>query len=691
MNAPREGLVHAPDDAAPAPGLSRWEWGALIVILLVAAFLRFYRLDAIPPGLTHDEADFVYDAVTVYNGARPLYIAKVGYQAEPFMHYASALVMTLAGPNHLAVRLTSALFGTLLVGLVFAWTRMTFGPPVALTTAAFLTVGYWAVATSRFAIRAEPTASLATLAAIFFWLGMELPGASLARQKWWNTVWWIGFTLAMAASIYVYEAPRVTWAVYPAFGTLLAIAQPRLLRRHGWKLALALIAAGLLALPLLTHPMAWNRVGHLTGPLEAARSGSFGPLLKNVLAALGMFVVRGDPFITYNIPGRPVFDPLTGALFVIGVTLCLWRWRRPAAGFSLLWLLIGAAPAMLSELHSATLRAIVAQPATYVFPGVALAEAVAWVIRRRQTWARALPPAALAVVLIGGGALTYQTYFIRWGQASETRGTYFSDLYQALTYIDAHPVDRPTIVSVAFPTLPHDPYVAWVMPRQNPPDLRWVDGRRALVLPSGASARLVTLSRAPLAAEFAEALAGAQTAHIPVEGTGNAFDVSDWNPAATLDALYPAHSTATADGLSLPVNFGDAAELLGYTLEPERIVAGQTLTVTTAWRVIDPAPLGPVPPEYYGYDAAIFVQLLDANRQVAAQEDRLDAPAWDWRPGEVFIQMHVLTLGNDLAAGKYDLALGLYARPAIRRLPVQVDGVERGDAVMLATVEVSSR
>lgn len=682
--------MHTTDDA-PAPRLGRWEWIALIVILLVAAFLRFYRLDAVPPGLTHDEADFVYDAITVYNGARPLYIAKVGYQAEPFMHYASSLVMTIAGPTHLAVRLTSALFGMLLVGLVFAWTRMTFGPPVALATAAFLTVGYWAVATSRFAIRAEPTASLATLAAIFFWLGMELPGAPITRRKWWNVVWWIGFALSVAASIYVYEAPRVTWAVYPAFGALLAITQPHLLRRHGWKLALALIAAGLLALPLLTHPMAWNRVGHLTGPLEAARSGSFGPLLKNVLAVLGMFIVRGDPFITYNIPGRPVFDPLTGALFVIGVALCLWRWRRPAAGFSLLWLLIGAAPAMLSELHSATLRAIVAQPAAYIFPGVALAEAVAWIIRRRQTWVRALLPVTLGVALVGGGTLTYHEYFIRWGRSPEVRGTYFSDLYQALAYIDAHPVDQPTIVSVAFPTLPHDPYVAWVMPRQNPANLRWVDGRRALVLPSGTAARLVTLSRAPLASPFAKALAGTQTAHVPVEGTGNAFDVYDWNPAATLAALSPAHTTATADGLRLPVNFGGAAELLGYTLEPEVIAAGQTLTVTTAWRVIDPAPLGPVLPEYYGYDAAIFVQLLDANRQVAAQEDRLDAPAWDWRPGEVFIQMHVLTLGNELETGQYDLALGLYARPAIRRLPVQIDGVERGDAVMLATVEVNSR
>ncbi|MFN2286393.1 MAG: hypothetical protein ACK2UQ_18395, partial [Anaerolineae bacterium] len=427
--------------------------------------------------------------------------------------------------------------------------------------------------------------------------------------------------------------------------------------------------------------------GHLTGPLEAARSGSFGPLLKNVLAVLGMFTFRGDPFVTYNIPGRPVFDPLTGTLFVIGIALCLWRWRRPAAAFCVLWLLAGLGPAMLSELHSATLRAIVAQPTAYIFPGIALAEGIAWIARRRQSWASAFMPVALVVVLIGGGWLTYRDYFIRWGQSPDTRGTYFSDLYQALEYIDAHPSDQPTVVSVAFPTLPHDPYIAWVMPTEHQADLRWTDGRRALVVPDSTAARLVVLSRAPLAANLSDALVGAQTAHVPVEGTGNAFDVYDWNPQATLEALHPSHTITTADGLQLPVNFGGAIALLEYTVEPETIVAGQTLAVTTVWRVIDATPLGPVPPDRYGYDAAIFVQLLDANQQVVAQEDRLDAPAWNWQPGEIVVQTHLLPVGTDLSTGEYSLLLGLYTRPDIRRLPVQVDGTTQGDVVVLAVLE----
>jgi len=677
-------------NAEPIPRPSRLEWGALAVILLVAAFLRFYRLDAIPPGLTHDEANFVYDAITVYHGARPLYIATVGYQAEPFMHYASALVMTLAGPSHIAVRLTSALFGMLLVGLIFVWTRIAFGPPVALATAAFLAVGYWAVATSRFAIRAEPTASIATFAAIFFWLGMELPGAPIFRRRLWNAVWWAGFALSMTASFYVYEAPRVTWVAYPAFCVLLALTHPHLLRRHGWRLALALGVAGLLALPLLTHPAAWNRVGHLTGPLEAARSGNFGPLWMNIRAALGMFNLRGDPFITYNIPGQPVFDPLTGALFIIGFLLCLWRWRRPAAGFSILWLLAGLGPTVLSELHSATLRAIVAQPAAYILPGVALAEAIAWIVRRRRSLAPALPPIMLALVLVGGGGLTYHDYFIRWAQSPDTHGTYFSDLYQALEYIDTHPTDQPTVLSVAFPNLPHDPYVAWVMPTRHQTTLRWTDARRALVLPDSETARLVTLSRAPLAPFFADVLVGTHTAHIPVEGTGNAFDVYDWKPAATFAALRLSNTTATADAVQLPVNFGGAIELVGYTVEPEKMSPGQPLTVTTAWRAIDPAPLGPVPSDHYGFDAAIFVQLLDADRQVVAQEDRLDAPAWNWQPGELFIQTHILILGPDLTPGQYNLAMGIYARPDIRRLPVYINGVMQADTVILAALETDT-
>ena len=49
-------------------GGRRAEWAWLLLILLAAVALRLWRLDSVPPGLTHDEANNVHDAAAVLDG-----------------------------------------------------------------------------------------------------------------------------------------------------------------------------------------------------------------------------------------------------------------------------------------------------------------------------------------------------------------------------------------------------------------------------------------------------------------------------------------------------------------------------------------------------------------------------------------------------------------------------------------------
>src|SRR5689334_24193582 len=48
-------------------------------------------------------------------------------------------------------------------------------------------------------------------------------------------------------------------------------------------------------------------------------------LADNVLLNAGMFVWRGDDTIRHNLPYRPVFDPLVGVFFCLGVDLSLLK------------------------------------------------------------------------------------------------------------------------------------------------------------------------------------------------------------------------------------------------------------------------------------------------------------------------------------------------------------------------------
>ena len=89
-----------------------------------------------------------------------------------------------------------------------------------------------------------------------------------------------------------------------------------------------LIAAALLVVPMFAyvraHPEAETRLEMLDGPLQNIASGEFAPVIENAREALLAFIWPGfgDSFLAYNIPGRPIFGPLTAVFFLIGIVVC---------------------------------------------------------------------------------------------------------------------------------------------------------------------------------------------------------------------------------------------------------------------------------------------------------------------------------------------------------------------------------
>ncbi|MCO5181897.1 MAG: hypothetical protein M9896_17805, partial [Candidatus Promineofilum sp.] len=96
----------ASDNRATAPAAPQLRrTGLILLVLLTAAALRLVALPAVPPGMTHDEADHGLTAWQIVNGTRQIYFT-VGYGREPLYDYATALVMAGTGPAILAARLT---------------------------------------------------------------------------------------------------------------------------------------------------------------------------------------------------------------------------------------------------------------------------------------------------------------------------------------------------------------------------------------------------------------------------------------------------------------------------------------------------------------------------------------------------------------------------------------------------------
>ena len=125
---------------------------------------------------------------------------------------------------------------------------------------------------------------------------------------------------------------------------------------------------------------------------------------------------------------------------------------------------------------------------------------------------------------------------------------------------------------------------------------------------------------------------------------------------------------------------------------------GDEITVVTYWRVLSP----PGPEEEEELDAVLFTHLLTpaGDPPIIAQQDHLDAPAWNWHAGEVFAQVHRLTIGDDVPPGLYPLEVGAYTRsipspidpdPPATRLALYVKGQAVSDRVLLPALQVKCR
>ncbi len=372
-----------------------------------------------PPGLTHDEANHGREAIGILEGVFRLFFP-LNYGSEPLYSYTAALSMALFGRGLLALRLVNVTFGLLTVAITYAWAAPRFGRAVALLGAALLAVGFWPLASSREALRAGMLPFFFTLAVWTFWrirnyeLGIRneepqstpspsgrglgtgaaarpaseaadsavatrhlppatrhSPLAAVGRRP--SAVL---FGLFTAATLYIYLAARVSWLLFPLFLGYLALWHRATFRR-AWRPALAgLLLAGLLSAPLFlylrAHPEMQTRLDMLDSPLQAIAAGQWRPVLANAADALLAFVWpgRGDQFLAYNIPGRPVFDVVSAVFFVMGLAVCLRRWRQPAYAFLLLWFAIGILPSLVTGPTANTTRNLAALPAVFLLPAI---------------------------------------------------------------------------------------------------------------------------------------------------------------------------------------------------------------------------------------------------------------------------------------------------------------------------------
>ena len=636
--------------ALPAPG---YRLALLVIILLIASAFRFIGLDnfptprgATPPGLEHDEVAHWLINQDILSGEHAVYFTEA-YGHEALYHYIQAYFGALVGDHALALRLPSAYFGVLLVAVSYALGRRMFGLRVGLWSAAFLAVLFWPVFYSRLALRAISLPVFSGLAAYWWWRGCgraerqgeQAPNPqspisqSLILQSP-NLSLFVSGLLA-GLSLHTYMAARAV-PIFFALYTLYLLLFHRSAVRQQWRgialfwLALALVAAPL-ALFLLTNPGAEVRIAEVDAPLRALLAGDPRPVLENALRIAAMFGLRGDPLWRQNVAGRPVFDPVTAALFYAGAALALWRWRDKRHAFLALWLAASVTPSLATIDAPSSIRIINLLPVLMLFPLLVIHSlphlSTYWeklstdLITRMGSW-------LLLVLLLVSGWNTATGLWCVWPSNAEVRFVWQAALTEAAAYLDVSTSSGPVAVGGWTPETMDAPTMELSL-RRDDLSLRYFDPGQGVIIPAareGESIRIITPNALPFVSPVDEMFA-------------------EWKQPMGEFTLYelPAQPPI-APQISSEAVFDDELRLLGYeTVGP--CAAGDPCRLVTYWQVLVPA----------GGSRRMFLHAVDESGRIIAQDDRLGAPAEYWQPGDVVIQLLTLpTTTGELRLGVYD-------------------------------------
>jgi 4-amino-4-deoxy-L-arabinose transferase-like glycosyltransferase len=657
--------------------LTVWHKILLIFILLLAFGLRVIGLTAVPPGLTHDEANHGWDSMNILDGELRYYFP-LNYGSEPLYNYVVAGNMALMGENLFALRLVNVFFGLLTAAAAYAWARQAFGRRTGLVAAGLLAVSFWPLATSRQALRAGILPFLTVMAIVFFW-------QLVYRRRKDGRFLAVGFAVAIAAMLHTYLAARVLWLIFPLFlGYLAFVHRERF--RASWPAVVVGLAAGFgLTVPMFLyiqrHPWADTRLEMLDGPLQNLLSGNLGPVLENAGKAFLAFFWPGygDQFLAYNIPGRPVLDPVTAVFFLIGLTVCLWRWRRPAFALLLLWFWVGILPSLITGPTANTTRNMGALAAAYLLPAVGFVAAGQWLQERWPPPRRWLLSGTAALWLLVVLLLTTRDYFQRWAESPDVRAAYQHTLAEALAYLDEEGLERPVVISSVYPGAAHDPSVARVLLGTNDLQSRWIDGRYGLIFPQGADAWLLAPAATPLHQAFEAFVELVTTISLETDDLDPAFRLYRLKMGAELSEWLQVDGQA---------NFGGAILLQGARWLGETAQPGETVELMSLWQVLDPAMIGPVVPPAFRTDVVFFTHVLKADGTILAQGDRLDVPSWDWQPGDLILQIHSITIPSETVPGEYQVIVGIYDRQSGERPQLFIDNVVAGDRAFVVPLEI---
>jgi hypothetical protein len=412
----------------------RTKWKELLgltIILALAFTLRTMDLGMHPYPFVNDEAEMGKVAQCILSGrCRNLFETGWAFQSK-LAFVPTALSVWFFGNTVFAVRIVSALLGTMAVACAYLLARELFGLKMAFASAFLATVFPYHIHFSRLGVD-NIIDSLTS--GILLWLTFRATRSGAAH-------WYILIGLISGLCLYTYPGSWLSPLLALAAFFLIGLRSPGLWKSQRWNIVLALLMALITIAPLAGYyttntSSLMGRVsresllapGALTLAAQNEKTGIPETLIIQMLKSILVFLATPAPLQFFNSP-RAYLTSLAAVFFVFGLVRIATRVKDSRYASLLLWffapVLLGSALTIGAPSNQ---RMLGASMAAVIITALGLLTILDAFAQTSQFFKRA-GPHMLLVILLLVGTMDIQYYF---GEYRD--GRYYGDPSDEISY-----------------------------------------------------------------------------------------------------------------------------------------------------------------------------------------------------------------------------------------------------------------
>ncbi|MBN1355195.1 glycosyltransferase family 39 protein [bacterium] len=398
-------------------------WAAVAVILYFAAFLRFYRLHELPPGLWWDETQTAIISRDILKGwFPPVYDLRIN--AGTPASYVIAGWFYLFGTSVHALRAYYAAVGVITVAVSYGFFRLFFSRWWSLFGMALIATSRWLFSINRVAMATIDETVLLTFLVFICYIRASRSG---------KLRYYISTGMLLGLGLYLHTGARVLPVIIGLDLIIrLVLERKEFFKRHAAGSAMMIGVSVIVFIPLAKH-IYQHQDDYFRRSRQTLLSTEYPgwypvpPLAENVVNYMKMYSYSGDWHPRHNQNREPQLPPPVSVLSLIGLSCLAVRiLRKDARLFIMGFVLVSLQGILTIHNNTANLNRVAENiPIVHLWAVIGLLYLSAGIKRIWNPRAAKILTVAAAVFVIGiSSARAYRIYFREYSENLDLIGVF---------------------------------------------------------------------------------------------------------------------------------------------------------------------------------------------------------------------------------------------------------------------------